>query len=86
MPDDGPLAAHVIAVGAPAVPHLERLLGDDHRIYYEGSQEATIGNGLRYRVKDVAAYLIGRITGEPVAFHGDPAERDAEIERTLGPR
>jgi hypothetical protein len=77
--DDGVLAVHLLASGAEAVPHLARLLDDPNPILYEGSQEATLGRRLGYRVKDAAAYFIGRITGVPVRFHENLADRDAEI-------
>lgn len=75
------LGKHLIHTGKKSVPHLARLLDNGNPIYYEGSEEATIGNGLRYRVKDVAAYYIGKIMGIPVAFHEQWPDRDAEIER-----
>ena len=79
--DEGPLAKHLLAAGPAAVAHLVPLLDDPAPILYEGSQEATLGNSLRYRVKDAAAYLVGRLNGIAVAFHDDPAQRDAEIDR-----
>lgn len=81
IPDDGPLGARLVAFGEASVPPLTELLDHEGRIYYQGSQEATLGNRYRYRVKDAAAYFIGRITGIPVAFHDDPPQRDAEIAR-----
>lgn len=78
--DDGVLAVHLLAAGEQAIPHLSRLLENPNPIFYEGSQEATLGNSLRYRVKDAAAYFIGRITGIPVRFHENIPDRDAEIE------
>jgi hypothetical protein len=32
-------------------------------------EEATVGNGYKYRIKDFAAFYLGRITGTPIAFH-----------------
>lgn len=78
---DGELGTHLLATGRAAVPHLSALLDDPGRILYVGSHDATLGNSLQYRVKDAAAYFIGKATGTPVHFHDDPAERDAEIER-----
>ena len=83
----GPLGARLLAAGSGAVAELEPLLDDEHRILYVGSQDATLGNRLGYRVKDAAAFYIGELVGRPVPFHDDPADRDAEIERlraTLG--
>ena len=79
--DYGPLGAHLLEAGPAAVPHLVPLLDDPASLFYEGSQEATLGNSLRYRVKDAAAYYLGKLTGVPVAFHEQPQERDAEIDR-----
>ncbi len=50
-------------------------------IFYEGSQEATTGGSLKYRVKDAAAFYLGKIAGIPVKFYEQNADRDAEIER-----
>jgi hypothetical protein len=83
----GPLGLHLLEAGPDAVPHLVALLGDDAPIFYDGSEDATIGAGLRYRVKDAAAYFIGRLADVDVPFHDDLAARDAEAERlkqTLG--
>ena len=46
----------------------------------DGSKEATVGNGYQYRVKDFAAFYIAKIIDTPIAFHRDPADRDAAIE------
>ena len=81
LEDDGALGTHLLEAGRAAVPALIELLDDPRRIYYVGSQEATLGNSLAYRVKDAAAYYLGKITGTPVRFHDDPADRDAEIAR-----
>jgi hypothetical protein len=81
---DGELGTHLLATGREAVPHLSALLDDANRILYVGSHDATLGNSLHYRVKDAAAYFIGKATGTAVRFHDDPAERDAEIERLRG--
>jgi hypothetical protein len=77
----GPLGAHLVAAGDSAIPELVDLLGDTRRIFYEGSQEATLGAALGYRVNDAAAFYIGKIAGVSVPFHDEPAERDAEFAR-----
>jgi hypothetical protein len=79
--DSGALAAHLLKAGSPAIPQLIELLDDAERILYEGSQEATLGNSLRYRVKDAAAYFLGKLAGIPVPLHDDPGDRDEEIRR-----
>ena len=78
---DGALGIHLLAAGDAAVRHLLPLLDDPASIFYEGGQEAMLGGGLRYRVKDAAAYFIGKLTGVPMPFHEAIAERDAEIEQ-----
>jgi hypothetical protein len=79
--DIGSLGVHLLQAGRAAVAHLIPLLDNPDSIFYEGSQEATLGGTLGYRVKDAAAYFIGRLTGDPVPFHEALAERDAEIDR-----
>jgi hypothetical protein len=78
---DGPLGEHLLEAGDAAVEPLRALLDDTAPLLYEGSEDATIGNARGYRVKDAAAYFIGRLTGDDLALHEDPADRDAEIER-----
>ena len=70
-----------MAQGEAAVPGLLALLGDEHRVAYEGSREATQGNARRYRVKDAAAFFLGRVLGREVPFHEAHDERDEEIGR-----
>ena len=77
----GPLGARLLEAGPAAVPDLARLLDEPQRLLYVGSQDATLGNSLGYRVKDAAAFYIGELSGRPVPFHEDPDDRDAEIER-----
>ena len=78
---EGALGIHLLDAGTAAVRHLLPLLDDPASIFYEGSQDAMLGNSLRYRVKDAAAYYIGKLTGVPMQFHEAIGERDAEIER-----
>jgi hypothetical protein len=78
---EGALGAHLLDAGSTAVGHLVPLLDDPAPVFYEGSQEATLGNDLRYRVKDAAAYYIGVLAGISVPFHTTLDKRDAEIER-----
>lgn len=80
----GLAAEHYVTLGAAAVPELVRLLDDEQRVYYAGSQEATLGNVYQYRVKDLAAFFISRIRGLPFEVRESPRERDAEIERLKG--
>jgi hypothetical protein len=79
--DYGPLGAHLVEAGPAAVPHLLPLLDDPASLFYEGSRDAMLGGSLRYRVKDAAAYYVGKLTGIQVPSHEEPDERDAEIGR-----
>jgi hypothetical protein len=76
---DGPLGEHLLAQGDAAIEPLKLLLDDETRLFYEGSKEAMVGNRHAFRVKDAAAYFIGRLTGREIPFHEDPTDRDAEI-------
>lgn len=77
----GQLGPRLLEAGETAVPTLSDLLDDTSRLLYVGSNDATLGNALRYRVKDAAAYYLGKIAGLPVPFHAESAERDVEIDR-----
>lgn len=76
---DGLAGEHLLSLGEAAVPELVKLLDDDRSVYYEGSEEATIGHSYRYRVKDLAAYYISRIRNIPLEMSEDPDRRDEEI-------
>lgn len=76
----GELGGRLLVIGAPAIGPLRAQLGNETVIdWYEGSEAATLGNGARYRIKDVAAYYLARITGRAIAFHTAFRDRDAEI-------
>ncbi|HEX8114227.1 MAG TPA: hypothetical protein VF516_41140 [Kofleriaceae bacterium] len=78
--DAGPAGGRFILLGDDAIPALVHLLDDTTVVdWYAGSEEATVGNGYKYRIKDFAAFYLGRITGKPIAFHDEPAARDREI-------
>lgn len=80
--DAGPVGIRFVMLGEPAVPALTRLLDNASApLIYDGSKEATVGNAYHYRIKDFAAYYLGRIRRVPVAFHREPTERDQEIAR-----
>lgn len=79
--DDGPVGITFLNMGKEAISALSALLDDERdHLEYQGSEEATIGNQYRYRVKDFAAYYIGRILGKPLKYYPDFADRDAQIE------
>jgi len=77
---DGRLARQALALGPEAAPAFAALLDDDSEVEYGGSEEATVGNGYRYRVKDLAAELVASLLGAPYRIHLDPAARDTEID------
>ena len=77
----GELGTHLLALGSDAVAALRPLLGNAEHVLYEGSRNATTGNARMYRVKDIAAYYLGRLANHPVTFHDDLAARDREIDR-----
>ncbi|GAA4160168.1 hypothetical protein GCM10022217_23830 [Chryseobacterium ginsenosidimutans] len=79
--DYGILGERLIILGNKVLPYLEKLLDNEDIILYEGSQDATLGNSLKYRVKDTAAYYIGKILKIQVNFFENFERRDAEIER-----
>jgi len=80
--DVGQVGGRFMILGQAAIPTLLELLGDSTLVdWYEGSEEATVGNGHHYRIKDFAAFYLGRLTRHEVPFHADPAARDAEIDR-----
>jgi hypothetical protein len=80
--DEGPVGIVFLTIGDKALPALSKLLDDERtHLKYEGSIEATVGNGYRYRVKDFAAYYIGRILGNPLKYYPDLVDRDEQITR-----
>ena len=78
--DDGPTGRAFLRIGKQAIPSLVKLLNDERtHLKYQGSAEATLGNSYGYRIKDFAAYYIGRIRGNPLKYFPDLADRDAQI-------
>jgi hypothetical protein len=78
--DEGTVGITFLRIGEKAIPALSNLLDDERtNLKYEGSEEATVGNGYGYRIKDFAAYYIGRILGHPLKYYPDPADRDEQI-------
>lgn len=79
--DLGPLGGRFIILDAAAVPVLIELLDDATVVdWYAGSEEATLGNGRRYRIKDFAAFYLARLRNLPLPFAADPAARDQLID------
>lgn len=77
--DEGTTGIIFLGLWDKAVPALVELLDNDTQHLYHGSKEATIGNAYRFRVKDFAAYYIGKITRIPVTYHNSLENRDKEI-------
>ena len=79
--DEGSLGISFIILGKASIPALLPLLQNEtlHN-HYVGSEEATIGNGYQYRIKDVAAYYLGKIGNHPMQYFPDLKERDRQIE------
>lgn len=80
--DDGAVGSAFLTIGKKAIPALAKLLNDERTLLeYQGSAEATLGNRYEYRIKDFAAYYLGRILGNPLRYYPGVAERDDQIER-----
>jgi len=78
--DEGAVGIRFISLGEDAVPALTALLDNASRtLTYAGSEEATVGNAYGFRIKDYAAFYLGKIRRLPVAFHSRPEDRDREI-------
>lgn len=79
--DEGTVGIVFLTIGEKAIPALSRLLDDERtHLRYEGSIDAALGNGYGYRIKDFAAYYIGRIIGKPLKYHPSLADRDEQID------
>ena len=76
----GQLGSRFLALGDAAIAPLRELLRNDTVVdWYAGSEEATVGNGARYRIKDFAAFYLARVIRFSLPAHAEPAERDVEI-------
>lgn len=67
---------NLVMIGKPMINNLTKLLDI---VYYEGSEEATIGNSYRYIIKDLAAFFIARILGIRFDIDIKPMIRDKSI-------
>ncbi len=61
------------------VEALMPLLDETTTLNIEGSEAATLQSAARYRISDLAAYLLSRYRGLPWEAHTDVAQRDAAI-------
>jgi hypothetical protein len=77
----GPLGAHLVGLGRPALVALAPLLADTRYVaLYGGSIDAKSGNADVARICDLAAFFVAAILRLPYEFHRrDFAARDAEI-------
>ncbi len=82
--DEGVAGNEFLVLRNNAIPALLQLLEDETvRTNYIGSEEATIGNMQRYRVKDFAAWYISRIKDVELEFYQDFKDRDSAILKML---
>jgi hypothetical protein len=78
--DAGTVGIAFLTIGEKAVPALSTLPGDERtHLRHQGSLEATVGNGYGYRIKDFAAYYIGKIIGISLKYYACLADGDARI-------
>lgn len=78
--DDGTVGIAFLVIGKYSVPVLAKLLdNNDVNLKYLGSKEAKVGNKYNYRIKDFAAYYIGRIMGKSLKYFHEFSERDKQI-------
>lgn len=76
-----PIGIMLVMLGEEAIPELVKLLDNETIHRYHGSEEATVGNGYQFRVKDFAAYYICRIKNIEAIYHKTHAAQDTEIEK-----
>lgn len=79
--DEGPIGIMLVMLGEKAIPELVKLFDNETIHMYHGSEEATVGNGYKFRVKDFAAYYICKIKNIKAVYHETHAARDEEIEK-----
>ena len=77
----GVLGQRLLALGTEALPALVQLLQENATLAYEGSKEATVGNSLRFRVKDAAAYYIAKIRNLKIEYLDAWTDRDKMISK-----
>lgn len=82
--DVGPVGRHLLKIGKAAVPALKGLLNNGGGVFYYGSKTAEVGNGFRYRKKDVAAFFILKIMQYPFDWSFTRTERNVLIKKIKG--
>jgi hypothetical protein len=75
----GRLGDHLLSLPVGVVQALVPLLDEDAELHIEGSEAATLHSAARYRIADLAAYLLSRYRGLPWESHSDVARRDEAI-------
>lgn len=78
------LGGRLLTLGRAALPALRLLLDDTRPVTYQGSKDATVGNGCAYQVKDVAAFYVARLLAREVVYVGSRERRDLEIGELKG--
>lgn len=71
----------LLALGPGVRPALLPLLADQRPLDIIGSQAATLHHAHRYRIRDLAGYLLAVDQGVPWRDDPDPAVRDRNIEQ-----
>jgi len=77
----GRFGKQLLGLQAEGDAALRRLLNDNRPLEIAGSEAATLNSKARYRVSDLAAWLLISTYGVPWSNNPDPAVRDAEIAR-----
>jgi hypothetical protein len=77
----GPTGKFLLELGPGAQGALATALGDERSLAIIGSQAATLQNTNRYRIRDLAAYLVAKLDGLAWSDDPDPRVRDEGIAR-----
>jgi len=80
MHHHGMLGDHILLLDRYMLAPLLSLMDEKGSIFYEGSQEATLGNSLDYRVCDVAAYYLSEISGIPLQYNREDNQQSVRRE------
>jgi len=75
----GPFGKRLLSLGAEAESALVPLLSDGRLLNIEGSEAATLNSQFKFRVSDLAGWLIASSFHLPWPPEGTSAERDAAI-------
>lgn len=78
---EGPVGIAFIRIGKKAIPALSKLLDytEDYPMIFGGSRDATTGAIRKLRVKDFAAWYIGKIIIKEQKYYQDFSSRDNQI-------